>query len=648
MAVFPPPGLNGVPGVAGMPMPPGPMPGRPGPPPAAGPSADAQAALADLQRTIIADYGPLVRQIQSRRKLIEQAWLDNLDCYKGIHRRQGFTGEWFNHYLPHARRNLERFVTRGRQMLFPSPEFFEVYPLSAATSDLAAFAEAWKVYLLWLVTRQINLRGITAQVLRSILLYQRGIVKAWPRVQPGPQGPEVWPACRAVDPFAFYVWPETSACLDDATVLMETALMPWAEYAAQQRAGQAGPEALGQWVQQSELTRPEWPDYLIQRLAHSGLSAPTDAVGGGTGPTPDPGAHVQLTELWIASGATRVQVWLVWNVPEAPRIARFNVRFPTPPYRMALTRVVPGEHYAPSLMSDLAPLNAILNDQLNMTLEAQAVALAPPTAVNPDLIARSDSLVFRPRAKWYIDPAGVSSLNIKPDVSAGQAGLAFSAQMLDSFSGLGALSDGPTRGLPRAGFAVGQLINLSMADIRDYAETIEDEILTPVLADFARLTMLAVPPQQMLRIPGAEALGLPQFRAAYLQAGDAAFRWVGTLQAQDLQVRAQRLLSFLGQFGRLYPVMQQQGWDVDMAGLMKYIWREGIGERGAETLIVRRAQPPVMPGPPGPPGAPAAPGQPGVPVGAQAPAPGSQEAADRQIGRQQQETVGMTGGGTAA
>ena len=494
----PPPGMMGPPGMLPPPLqPPLPSPGAPplgprpmGPPP--GP--DPREIVGQLTQRLRSDYGPLIRQVQNRRKLIEQSWLDNLDSYKAIHRKQGFHGEWFNHFLPASRRNIERFITRARQQLFPSPEFFEVYPLASNRTELAQYAEQWKTYLLWLVSRQINLRGITSQVLRSLLLYQRGIVKSWPKLQPGLSGPEIWPTARAVDPFSFYIWPETAPSPDDAALQVEAALMPWSEYQALQQSGQAGPEAMGAFINQSDLQRPEWPDYLIQRLAQSGLSSPTDVVGGtvspgGPGAYTDPTGYVQLTECWIAQGSSRIQAWLVWNVPDPPRVTRLNLRFPSTPYRMALLRVIPGEHYAPPLMSDLAAINAILNDQFNMTLEAQAVALAPPTAINVDAVARTDSLVFKPRAKWLVDPAGVSVLNLKPDVAGGQAGVAFSAGLLDSFSGLGALSDGPTRGLPRSGFAVQSLIQLSMADIREVAETVEDEILTPILQDLARITV---------------------------------------------------------------------------------------------------------------------------------------------------------------
>ena len=352
-----PPGM--APPMMGPLQPPLPLPGAPpmgpmGPPP--GP--DPREMIAQLTRRLRSDYGPLIRQVQNRRKLIEQSWLDNLDSYKGIHRKQGFHGEWFNHFLPASRRNIERFITRARQQLFPSPEFFEVYPLAMNNPTLGQFAEQWKTYLSWLVTRQIGLRSVASQVLRSMLLYQRGIVKSWPKLQPGLERPrDLAHRARRRPVQLLHLARDRARAPRTRRLQMEAALMPWAEYAALQQSGQAGPEAMGAAINQSDLQRPEWPDYLIQRLAQSGLSSPTDVGGGGTGITPggpgsytDPTGYVQLTECWIAQGAQRIQAWLVWNVPDPPRITRVNLRFPSTPYRMALMRVIPGEHYAPPLM----------------------------------------------------------------------------------------------------------------------------------------------------------------------------------------------------------------------------------------------------------------------------------------------------------
>jgi len=65
--------------------------------------------------------------------------------------------------------------------------------------------------------------------------------------------------------------------------------------------------------------------------------------------------------------------------------------------------------------------------------------------------------------------------------------------------------------------------------------------------------------------------------------------WVGTLQAQDFQVRSQRLVELAQLIGQFFEPLQasleRQGKRINIAGLFQRIWREGMGERGADTLI---------------------------------------------------------------
>ena len=63
----------------------------------------------------------------------------------------------------------------------------------------------------------------------------------------------------------------------------------------------------------------------------------------------------------------------------------------------------------------------------------------------------------------------------------------------------------------------------------------------------------------------------------------------GSLQAQDSQVRAQRLIQTLGIIAKLAPVVQgdllTQGKKIDWEYMFRRVWREGLGERGAGTFI---------------------------------------------------------------
>lgn len=536
--------------------------------------------------------GSMVKLVQGRRRMVEERWMAKLDCYNTKHRDQGFKGEWFNHYLPAARRSLERFTIRCKQMLFPSPDFFEVYPTIDGAHELGSQAESWKVYMQWLFAQRIKMRSVVTQALRCYGIYERAVVKTY--LEMGPDG-LLWPTVRAVDPFNFYVWPETETELYRAQMVFEHTMMPYEHYATL-----AGMGVVDE-IRRDELTTPEWPQHMTHRLSQQGISNLIDGSAGGRDLTTlraNEMGIVSITEMWFKQRETWVQALIVWNVDRGPRVVRLNFQFPQNPYRMAVARELPGSLYGSSMMDDLRALNVVLNDQVNMTLEGTATALFPPTAVDPTGVARNEHLVHRPRAKWMVPPNSIKVLEGQSNPTAGYQGIQMVMGLLDSYSGSNPLAEGtPTRGMPRAGFAVSSLIGLSMSDIRDTAEVIEDSILTPVLADVARFTRL-LPPQQIIKIPGTEAMAQGILRVQDLNAGDYMFRWVGTLQAQDMQVRAQRMLSLLGTLAKVYPSMIQQGWDIDFGVLGKKLWRDGMGERGADSIIIPRTPPPPPPPPP--------------------------------------------------
>jgi hypothetical protein len=585
-------------------------------------------------------YGPMIRSLRDRRRPVEDEWMRNLDCWKAKHRRQGYRSDHYNYYLPVGRQKVENFVKKGKQQLWPAPDAIEVYPADDRRPDLGEQAEAIKNYLTWRLWR-CRFRSQTEQILRSVCLYQRGIVKTFLDTQDVPG--QVWPSSYVVDPFAFYVWPETATNIDRAQVLVEHTMMPFEEYAHWAQMGACDP------IDPADLTKPEWPSNLIERLSRGGLSTPSDvSTGASQNREPEPIALVAMTELWVRKGVAWEQAWLVWNVTGAPKVVRREPQAVCP-YRMAVDRQLPGEHYTSGLMSDLAPMNEMLNDQANMTLEGIATASMPIAMINTDSVTKTDSYVFGPRRKWLFNGPvneAVKFADIPNTGAVGFQGMSMTMGLMGEFSGTSPLANGqPTRGMPRAGFAVSNLIALSMSDVRNAAELIEDEILTPLLGDLYRMTV-GLPAQQLVAIPGAEAISA--WRGTVQQLiGAVSFRWVGSLQAQDMQVRAQRMLTLIGQLPKLFDVMTAQGFTINFPLLSKRLWRDALGERGADTIIIpmQRLQeqlmamgfvpPPLNAGVPA--GGPAS-SQGGV-GGTNAPAPASAEQAERQQSRGMTETA---------
>ncbi|KKK90564.1 hypothetical protein LCGC14_2721730, partial [marine sediment metagenome] len=315
------------------------------------------------------------------------------------------------------------------------------------------------------------------------------IVKTGVRVERSGKEVLVWPTARAVDPFMFFTWPETCTNIEDAQIVVEDNMMPWETYAANMKRG------VVEQIKRESLTKVEWPQNVIKRLTDQGIPSPDDMSSTPQANTDQENKPVQnflaISEVWMRKETSWWFVWLLWNVEGGPKIVRVSKKLKSrPSYRMVVSREIPGEAYTSAMMDDIEPLQVLLNDQINMTSEAQAVSFSPPTVVDPDRVSRASSIIYKPRAIWYADPEGIKMLEPKDTTKIGFQGIQMTLGLMDTFSGSSPLAEGqPTRNLPRAGFAVSSLLSLSLADIKDAAILMEDEILTPLLGDLYGITL---------------------------------------------------------------------------------------------------------------------------------------------------------------
>ncbi len=543
----------------------------------------------------------LVTRIRNRRLFQVEVWLKNYAAWRGTYTRSFYRSDVFNHYVPAFRKTVEKFVINTAQMVVPTNEFFEVFPLDTLDEETGKAAESVNQYMLYLMRKRIKIYTLVKELVRTYSLYGRAITKQHVKVE----NDKVWPHSRSVDPFMFTVWPETVATLEQAMLVVEDAIMPYEQYNSMAQTAKA--EIVGR----DALASVSWPHYIVRRLQQSGIaSPPSEAVGSsavsGTVSTQSldtasPGQGydwVYMSEVWVNEGDYWRYCWVIWNLNAGPKVVKISdKKFARPNYRWTVARKAPGEQYTTSQADDLEPLQILFNDQVNMFMEAQAIGFAPPVAVDPNLVTRTGSLVFRPRAKWLVPPTGVKVLENTADQSQRTAlsGMQFTMGLMDQYSGSSGLAQGQTqRNLPRAGFAVSSLLSLSLSDVRDVAREIEDEILTPMLQDLYDLTVEYVPSAQVFKIPGTRDFPIGARLTTKDLEGDFEFNWTGSLQSQEYQQRAQRLTQFLQAFGGIaqfvVPQMSQQGYQMNWIGLMKRIWRDGLGERGADTLIRKMTQ----------------------------------------------------------
>lgn len=557
------------------------------------PRSDAKHELAEKLSGRIVD-------IRARRRPIDEEDLRSHAMQHGIRGRFFYNSDTFKHYIPLGRRAIERFVVRVLSSLLPNDQFMECYPGDDLSLPNGAEAQANGAVMMYLLRKKIGIRKLCSQLARTLLLYRRAIVKTSVVVTDAQVNmgnvkgrlKEVWPDARVVDPFSFYVFPETSPNLKDASLIFEDITMPWSEYLGHVKAERCDA------IQQSELTQPEFPYHLATRLAVTGFSTP-DAVSatatyeqnvaGETGSDEPLQTDVSLSECWFWSDDTLMTAWLVWNVNDPPRCVRVKIsEYPEPPYRMAVARPLPGETYSSTLANDIEPLQILLNDQFNQMEEARSVSALPPVALDPNLISRTDSIVYGARKRWLVENPreAIQPLQI-PDTS--KTSLAASQNtmgLINTIGGANPLAEGqPTRGLPRAGMAVQNLISLGLADITDTAIILETEILEPMMADLHRLLLAFTPASQVLQIPGTAAYASQSVTVESL-AGNFSFNWVGAQQLQAISSKATQLMQFYTTLAKLAPTLEQQGWAVKLGPLTKRVWRDALGERGVEDIVV--------------------------------------------------------------
>src|SRR5262249_37933257 len=106
-----------------------------------------------------------------------------------------------------------------------------------------------------------------------------------------------------------------------------------------------------------------------------------------------------------------------------------------------------------------------------------------------------------------------------------------------------------------------------------------------MLMQLFRLTLLFVPRAQVLQVPGT-INAAPITMTVDQLFGNWTFRWVGAIQAQANQVKAQQMLVFMQSAAKILPLLAQQGWAFNWGVIVKRLWRDNLGERGVEDIIV--------------------------------------------------------------
>jgi hypothetical protein len=539
----------------------------------------------DLKSELADDLTERIISIRERRRWVEEQWLRGHRAWMNLGVEQRFRASDSSnadYTLPVARRAIERTVVRGVKMLTPNVKWFEVNAIGDVDDKRLANVDAFMWYIL---RKKIKSKTNISQLIRCMVLYGRCHLRTSITVRNG----QVWPSQRVVDPFAFYTFPETGTTADETDIVFEDFLFSYEKYKTFVSKG------IVEDVPTEDLTTPDWPYHLTERLSHQGLST-SSAIPISTDKIKDSlqkvkANFVSVTEMWLPREDSLYQVYIVWNCTGGPKIVGFfKSEYDEPLYKSAIHRGLPSEAYTNSMMDDIVDLQALSNDQLNQFQDSVNWEQGF-VAVNNSAVGRRDSWKAKGRAIWEFsdDPRNAMQFLQPPVTSTNQLrAWQIYLSLINSLAGTGTIAEGqPGRNMPRAGGAVNNLVNLSLADVQDLSEMVEQEVLTPSIGDIHRVCSQFIPDHQLMKIPGGESLfGKSAILKRDQIVGDYEFDWVGSLQYQDEQVRAQRMMIFLNMIPQLAPLLEQQGYTFNIVELIQNIWRYSLGERSLSKVVM--------------------------------------------------------------
>ncbi|MGL5936912.1 MAG: hypothetical protein ACRCZI_14955 [Cetobacterium sp.] len=539
----------------------------------------------DLAAQLRGDLTEQIVDIRQRRRWIEEQWLRAHRVWMAQETDYSQFSSVIGpkqYHIPFTRKAVERTITRAMKIAMPNVRWHEVTPLGDVSDEKLANVNAFMSYVL---RKRIKSKTNISQLVRSLVLYNRCHLKTSVVVKNG----QVWPAQRVVDPFSFYIYPETAVTVDESDLTFEDFLLSYERYQGFVQKG------IVSSISVSDLTAPVWPYHLTERLSHQGLvnsnqeTLPTveDRKGVLT-KTPTP--FVELTEVWLRREDVLHQCYVVWNLRVPKIVSFFQSPYDEPMYRSAVHRSLPNESYTNSMMDDVINLESLANDQLN---SFQRAVRREQGVYGVDVTdrQRTDDLSIEDGALWKFngDPREAMNFIAPPNTSVNQLrAWQIYLGLINAMGATGTIAEGqPGRNMPRAGNAVNNLVSLAMADTQDLSELIEQEVLTPSLGDIYKVSVQFIPDDQLIRIPGGKSLtrNSSSLKVEDIY-GDYEFEWVGSLQFQDEQVRAQRMMIFLNMLPQLQPMLQQMGYGFNLVELIQNIWRYSLGERSLQKIIL--------------------------------------------------------------
>jgi hypothetical protein len=583
----------------------------------------------EIARRVKEELCPLLRRVRDDRQRLRDKWLRYYRIWSVQHDQQGYRGRT-NTYFPVGRRWIEQWVARLKRDLFPDTDWFRC---RALREDFEARVPAKQALQQYWMRRYMRLRKHSLPWLRQLVMFGTSPVRNVWRVSEREQtalrdvldeGGEptgrtktvvetvadfLGPTFEPVDLFAFYVWPPTAASLDAAVLTFEDRCLSRAEVQRFARRpldprapdGDMVYEGVGALLARyddaitSRLTARDSGKYdaLAQRLADKGFTAPLDqSLPRALRPLDitrckwvadleDDQAEPYLVEIGADEIPLRVQKNPWWHGGGDWLCGRF-----TP---------VVDEFYGRGLPEVFDYLQYFANDLGNQSGDAFVWATNPIAVVDIGAVQDPTSLRMAPGAKWLANPAGVQFTT--PPQGAAQAGF----EAVSSYLSLGDTMVAPTPArplVPGAESPKGDLqaaIADSAVDLRAIVESLEDEVMVPLLERSDILSQQCLDRDIVLKVAGADGVELLEHPISVADlVGEYEWEWLGTTAALNQQVRAQQMVQGIALISQIpQEQLQAQSVEVDWAYVVRTFWSVGLALPDADRVLKKMGPTPA-------------------------------------------------------
>ncbi len=561
-----------------------------------------------LHKDLLSMLTPLCNSTEERRKSVEAEWLEDYRAWQGWPSQyyiQQHSNGGIYYFIPHVRRAIERNVKRGTKLLMPNLDWHTTLPFDGKSHENA---EAVHAAMRYIYQKKLPTKRNISTGLRCLQLYNFTVLNTSVIIQ----NTEAWPYQETIDPFNFYIFPDTAFSSQQAQVIFEKCIIPYQLYSSFVDPDDEE-KSLYEEIKASELTEPVWPYHLVERLAYRGLTTPSDfSIGYGNtrtvssttlesnrqkvteSLTKQSKAFVSLTKVYFRVASIWYYAVICTNVTGGDKIVRLDNTEKIPLYRWTNTRPLPGELYTNSATDDIRVLGNLVNNALSQVENNRRQHAEPPLLMDAALNSRTESKVYGNRRIWFTDGnpnEGVLQLQSNDTAAEGLRAYQIYLSAIDRGTG-GSVAEGePGRNMPRSGGAATTMLNMALVDIEDDADTYEQEILTPGLADIYHVILEYVPDSQLLKIPNKNPQLIKQYRKVDLT-GDYSFTWSGALNFESIEEKAGKFFKLLEILANpqtlplLLAQLAEQKQTIDFVSLLKTGYSYFLGEKGLGDLLI--------------------------------------------------------------